>query len=193
MVRSARLLTVALLLLAAAPVDRSARAAESEGLFSYFRAVCGGDPDPDRGAARALAAGFAPAKKKAKAPGMDEVRGFEKTVGDREFFVIVGRGKGKPKDGLPASATIACGVGVKGKDEAALAAGRKWVGVPVSKSVMGVGFHGFTQTGGGRRPLDFDDKPAVKAALLASDMNVLTVSGLGGVSLLMLSRTKVAS
>lgn len=181
------------MLAVASATSSDAEPSASDGLFSYFKTVCASNPDPDQGAARALAAGFVPAKKKAKAPGMDEVRGFEKTVGERELFVIVGRGKGKPKDGLPASTTTACGVGVKGKDEAALAAGRKWVGVPVSKSVMGVGFHGFILTGGVRKPLDFDDKPAVKAALLASDMNVLTVSGLGGVSLLMLSRTKAAS
>lgn len=174
---------------------RSSGAAESAdaGLMGYFRSICTPDPDPDRGAARALAAGFVPAKKKPNAGGLDDARVFEKTVGDRAFFVIVGRGKGKPRDGMPASSTIACGVGFKGKDEPALVAGRRWVGVPVSRSVMGVGFHGFTLTGGARRALDFDDKPAVKAALLAADMNVLTVSGLGGVSLLMLSRTKAAS
>ena len=65
--------------------------------------------------------------------------------------------------------------------------------VPASKTVMGIGFHGFRQTAGGRAPLSFDDKPATKAAVLAGDLNVLTVSGLGGVSLLVLSRTKAAS
>lgn len=182
------LLAVALVASTPAPVQ-----AQEASVFGYFRSICGPDLEPGRVAARAADQGFAPAKKKPKAGALDETQGYEKTVGGKEFFVITGRARGKPKDGLPASATLACGVGVKGKDEAALAAGRKWVGVPVSKSVMGVGFHGFTQAGGARRPLDFDDKPAVKAALLAADMNVLTVSGLGGVTVLMLSKTRVVS
>jgi hypothetical protein len=180
-------LIAALLVAAAGPVH-----AQEPGVFGYFRAICGPDLDPARAAARAADHGFAPAKKKPKAGALDEAQGYEKTVGGKEFFVITGRARGKPKDGLPASATLACGVGVKGKDEAALAAGRKWVGVPVSKSVLGVAFHGFTQAGG-RKPLDFDDKPAVKAALMAGDMNVLTISGLGGVTVLMLSKTRPAS
>lgn len=167
--------------------------ASDPGLFGYFRSICAADPDPVRGAARALEQGFAPAKKPTKAPGLDEAKGFEKTVGDRDFFVIVGRGKGKPRDGMPASATIACGVGVKGKDEAAMAAGRKWVGVPVSRSVLGVAFHAFRQADGARTALSFDDKAATRAAVTAGDLNVLTVSPLGGVTLLMLSRTRVAS
>lgn len=193
----ARSLLVAVLAAAALSAPPSPAGAETAaddaGLIGYFRSICTPEPDPDRGAAKALAAGFVPAKKKPNAGGLDDARGFEKTVGDRAFFVIVGRGKGKPKDGLPASSTIACGVGLKGRDEAALAAGRRWVGVPASRTVMGVGFHAFRVTGGGRAGLSFDDKPATKAALLAGDLNVLTVSGLGGVSLLMLSRTKAAT
>ncbi|MCF8505244.1 MAG: hypothetical protein K9G59_10050 [Caulobacter sp.] len=186
-------LILATLAVAATTPSRPALAAGDAGLFGYFTTICGPELDPERSAARAAANGFAPAKKKARVGGMDDMQGYEKTVDGREFFVLAGRGKGKPKDGMPASTTIACGVGVKGEDDAGLAAGRKWIGVPASKTVMGIGFHGFRQTGGGRAPLSFDDKPAVKAALLASDMNVLTVSGLGGVSLLMLSRTKAAS
>lgn len=191
-----RLPTVLILAILVVPAMTGSRAAAEPveaGLFSYFRTICAPNPDPDQGAARALTAGFAPSKKKPRAAGMDEVRGFEKSVGDHEFFVIVGRAKGKPKDDMPASLTIACGVGLKAKDEAALAAGRKWVGVPVSRSVMGVGFHAFRQTGSSRAALSFEDKPATRAAVLAGDLNVLTVSGLGGVSLLMLSRTKAAT
>lgn len=179
--------------LAGAIAGPAAAQTRDSAVFSYFRSICGPDLDPGRAAARAADQGFAPAKKKPRAGTLDEAQGFEKTVGGREFFVIVGRDKGKPKDGMPASATLACGVGVKGKDEPALAAGRRWVGVPVSKSVMGVALHGFTSAGGARKPLDFDDKPAVRAALMAGDMNVLTVSGLGGVTVLMLSKTRAAS
>jgi len=166
--------------------------AQDASLFGYFKAVCAPGTDPDAGAARALAQGFAPAKKKPKMGELDDVKGFEKTVGGRDFFVVVGRGKGKAKDGMPPSATTACGVGVKGKDEAGLAAGRKWVGVPSSKTVMGIAFHAFRQSGGARAALSFDDKPAVKAALLAADLNVLTITGLGGNSLLLLTRTRPA-
>lgn len=182
------ILAVALGMAAGAPA-----VAQDAGLFSFFRTICAPGTDSDAGAARAQAQGFTPVKKKAKIAGLDEVRAFEKTVGGREFFAFVGRSAGKPRDGLPASATNACGVGVKGKDEAALAAGRKWVGVPPSKTVMGIAIHGFRQAGGGRTALSFDDKPAMKAALLAGDLHGLTVSGLGGVSVLMLSRTKAAS
>lgn len=167
--------------------------AEPVGLFGYFKTICAADLDPARAAVRAAEQGFAPSSKKPRAPGMDDARGFEKTVDGREFFVIVGRGKGKPRDDMPASSTVACGVGLKGKDGAAMAAGRSWVGVPVSRTVMGVAFHGFRQTGAGRIPLSFEDKPALKAALAASDFNVLTVSGLGGVTFLMLSRTREAT
>ncbi|MDP1632969.1 MAG: hypothetical protein Q8L66_16265 [Caulobacter sp.] len=169
----------------AAPADAT--------LFAYFRTICGPDLDPGRSAARALGQGFVPAKKTAKLGGLDDVQGFEKTVDGREFFVLAASGKGKPRDGMPASSTIACGVGAKGKDEAGLAAGRRWIGVPVSKSVMGVGLYAFRQTPSGRAALSFDDKPAARAAVLAGDLNVLTVSGLGGVSLLLLSRTKAAA
>lgn len=167
--------------------------AQDAGLFGYFKTICAPGTDPDAGAARAQAQGFAPAKKKSKVPGLNEVRGYEKTIDGREFFVFVGRGAGKPKDGLPASTFNACGVGLKCKDEAALAAGRKWVGVPASRSIMGVAVHGFRQAGGGRTALSFDDKPAMKAALMAGDFNGLTVSTLGGVSVLMLSKAKPAS
>lgn len=190
----ARTLTLAALMLAATVTPSGAASPSGDaGLFNYFRTICGPDLDPDRSAARALANGFAPAKKKPKLGDMEDVQGFEQTVSGREFFVLAARGKGKPRDGNPASSTIACGVGVKGKDEAGLAAGRRWIGVPASRTVMGVGFHGFRQTAAGRAPLSFDDKPATRAAVLAGDLNVLTVSGLGGVSLLVLSRTKAAS
>lgn len=169
-----------------------ARAEAPADLFGLFKSICGPGPDPAAGAARATAAGFAPSKKKPKAVGLDEASGFEKTVAGRDFFVVVGRGKGKPRDGLPASATTACGVGVKGKDEAGLAAGRRWVGVPASRTVMGVGFHPFRQSGG-RAALSFDDKAATKAALLAGDLNVLTVIGVGGNAMLMLTRSRAAS
>lgn len=187
-------LTLAALILAAtASPSGAASPAGDASLISYFKAICGPDLDPDRSAARALANGFFPARKKPKLGDMEDVRGFEQIVGGREFFVLAARGRGKPRDGNPASSTVACAVGVKGKDEAGLAAGRRWIGVPASKTVMGIGFHGFRQTAGGRAPLSFDDKPATKAAVLAGDLNVLTVSGLGGVSLLVLSRTKAAS
>jgi hypothetical protein len=56
---------------------------------------------------------------------------------------------------------------------------------------MGVGFHAWRQDGG-RKALSFDDKPAMKAALEANDLNILTVSGLGGVSILMLTKSRLA-
>lgn len=179
-------LTVLLLLALAVPAEAQAPA----DLFGLFKTICAPGPDPAAGAARARAQGFVPARKKPKAGGLDEVDGFEKTIAGREYFVVVGRGKGKPKDGLPASSTLACGVGVKGKDEAGMAAGRRWVGTPVSKTVLGVGFHGFRQSGGGRTALSFDDKAAMKAALAAGDLNVLTVFSLAGATMLMLSRTR---
>jgi len=184
-------ITVLISLALAAPA--TAAPAPPADLFGLFKSICAPGPDPVAGAARAKAQGFAPAKKKPKAGGLDEVDGFEKTIAGREYFVVVGRGKGKPKDGMPASSTIACGVGVKGKDEAGLAAGRRWVGVPVSKSVMGVGFHAFRQGAGGRGALSFDDKPAMKAALAAADLNVLTMFSLGGATMLMLTRSKAES
>jgi hypothetical protein len=187
-----RLIPVTLAIALIAAPGSLARDADP-GLFGNFRSICAADPDPVRGVARALEQGFLPAKKPTRAPGLDEAKGFEKTVGDRAFFVIVGRGKGKPRDGMPASATIACDVGVKGKDEAAMAAGRKWVGAPVSRSVLGVAFHAFRQTGDARTALSFDDKAATRAAVAAGDLNVLTVSPLGGVTFLMLSRTRVAT
>jgi hypothetical protein len=186
-------LAVPVLIAAALVSAAPARAQPPADLFGLFKSICAPGPDPAAGAARATAAGFGPAKKKPKAAGLDDLQGFEKTVAGREFFVVVGRGKGKPKDGMPASTTIACGVGVKGKDEAGLAAGRKWVGVPASRTVMGVGLHGFRQSGGGRAALSFEDKAATRAALLAGDLNVLTVIGVGGNAVLLLSRTKAAS
>jgi hypothetical protein len=167
--------------------------AQDAVLFTYFRSICTPAADPAAGAARAAEQGFAPAKKTPRVGDLKEVKAFEKTVGGREFFVITGRGQGKPRDGLPASSTNACGVGVKGKDEAAMAAGRKWVGVPVSRSVLGVAFHAFRQAGGARTPLSFDDKAATRAAVLAGDLNVLTVSSLGGSTVLFLSRSRIAS
>jgi hypothetical protein len=167
--------------------------AEDAALFTYFRTICAPSPDPVAGAVRAVEQGFAPAKKTPKVGDLQDVRAFEKTVGGREFFVITGRGRGKPKDGVPASATSACGVGVKGKDEAAMAAGRRWVGVPVSRSVLGVAFHAYRQSSAGRTPLSFDDRDATKAAVLAGDLNVLTVSSLGGSTLLFLSRSRAAT
>lgn len=181
-------LTILISLALATPT--AAQPAQPADLFGLFRTICAPGPDPAAGAARARANGFVPARKKPKSGGLDEVDGFEKTIAGREYFVVVGRGKGKPKDGLPASATVACGVGVKGKDEAGMAAGRRWVGTPVSKTVLGVGFHAFRQTGGGRTALSLDDKPAMKAALAAGDLNVLTVFSLAGATMLMLSRTK---
>ena len=179
--------------LAFATIPQAVAAEPDPSLISYFKTICGPDVDPARVAARATVQGFLPAKKKPRLGGMDEVRGFEKTIDGREFFVLAATGKGKPRDGLPASATLACGVGLKGRDEAAVAAGRRWVGVPASRTVMGVAFHAFRQTGSGRAALSFDDKPALKAALTASDFNVLTLSGLGGVTFLMLSRTREAA
>lgn len=179
---------LSLTLLAPAPAT-----ADDAGLFGYFRSICGSVPDPAAAIARAAEQGFAPAKKTPKVGDLKEVKAFEKTIGGREFFVITGRGAGKPRDGLPASATTACGVGVKGKDEAAMAAGRRWVGVPVSRSVLGVAFHAFRQAGGSRTALSFDDKAATKAAVLAGDLNVLTVSSLGGSTVLFLSRSRAAS
>ncbi len=179
---------LSLALLAPAPAT-----ADDAGLFGYFRSICGSVPDPAAAIARASEQGFAPAKKTPRVGDLKEVKAFEKTVGGREFFVITGRGAGKPRDGLPASATAACGVGVKGKDEAAMAAGRRWVGVPVSRSVLGVAFHAFRQAGGARTALSFDDKAATKAAVLAGDLNVLTVSSLGGSTVLFLSRSRAAS
>lgn len=183
---------ITVLIAAALAAATPAQAQPPADLFGLFKSICAPSPDPAAGAARATAAGFAPTKKKPKAAGLDEVSGFEKTMGGREYFVVVGRGKGKPRDGMPASATLACGVGVKGKDEAGLAAGRRWVGVPASRTVMGVGFHSFRQAGGGRAALSFDDKAATKAALLAGDLNVLTVIGIGGNAMLMLTRSKAA-
>lgn len=187
-IATAAVLSIALLSPAPAKADDG-------GLFGYFRAICGSVPDPDPAAAvaRAVDQGFAPAKKTPKVGDLKEVKAFEKTVGGREFFVITGRGVGKPRDGVPASATAACGVGVKGKDEAAMAAGRRWVGVPVSRSVLGVAFHAYRQAGGARTALSFDDKAATKAAVLAGDLNVLTVSSLGGSTVLFLSRSRAAS
>jgi len=179
--------------LASSTVARAETAGAAPGLFNYFRTICGPDVDPSRTAARALAEGFVPAKKKPRLGAMQDVRGFEKTVDGRDFFVMAASGKGKPRDGLPASTTLACAVGLKGKDEAAVAAGRRWVGVPASKTVMGVGFHAFRQAGGARVPLDFGDKSALAAALAASDFNVLTLSGLGGMTLLVLSRSREAT
>ncbi len=176
--------------IAAAPV---AATAQDGSVFGYFRGICGPDLDPGRTAARAADHGFAPAKKKPKAGGLDEAQGFEKTVGGRELFVIVGRGKGKARDGLPASTTVACAVGVKGKDEAALAAGRRWVGVPVSKSLMGVNVYGFRSAGGARTGLDFEDKPASAAALAGNDFNMLTAGSFAGVTLLMWTKSRAAS
>jgi hypothetical protein len=178
---------------ATAPAARGETAPSQASLFTYFKTICGPDVDPARTAARAQAQGFAPAKKKQKLGAMEDVRGFEKTVDGREFFVLAATGKGKPRNGLPASTTLACGVGLKGKDEAAVAAGRRWVGVPATRTVMGVTFHAFRQSGSGRAPLDFDDKAALAAALAASDFNVLTISGLGGVTLLVLSRSREAT
>lgn len=183
--------TVLALALASAAAAPAPAIAQDASLIGYFRSACGPGLEPGGVASRATAQGFVPAKKTPKMGDLKDVKAWEKTVGGREFFVITGRGEGKPKDGLPASATLACGAGVKGKDEAGLAAGRKWVGVPVSRSVLGVGFHAFT-TAGGRKALSFDDKPAMKAALSAGDLNVLTVSGLGGVSILMLSKSRPA-
>lgn len=179
---------LSLALLAPAPAR-----ADDGGLFGYFRSICGSVPDPATAVARAAEQGFAPAKKTPRVGDLKEVKAFEKTVGGREFFVITGRGVGKARDGLPASATAACGVGVKGKDDAAMAAGRRWVGVPVSRSVLGVAFHAFRQAGGARTALSFDDKAATKAAVLAGDLNVLTVSSLGGSTVLFLSRSRAAS
>jgi len=179
---------LSLALLAPAPAS-----ADDAGLFGYFRSICGSVPDPAAAIARAAGQGFVPARKTPKVGDLKEVKAFEKTVGGREFFVITGRGAGKPRDGLPASATAACGVGVKGKDEAAMAAGRRWVGVPVTRSVLGVAFHAFRQAGGARTALSFDDKAATKAAVLAGDLNVLTVSSLGGSTVLFLSRSRAAS
>jgi len=186
--RIATAATLSLALLAPAPAT-----ADDAGLFGYFRSICGSVPDPAGAVARAAEQGFAPAKKTPKVGDLKEVKAFEKTVGGREFFVITGRGVGKPRDGVPASATAACGVGVKGKDEAAMAAGRRWVGVPVSRSVLGVAFHAYRQAGGARTALSFDDKAATKAAVLAGDLNVLTVSSLGGSTVLFLSRSRAAS
>mgnify|MGYP001559325557 FL=1 len=87
---------LSLALLAAAPAS-----AEDAGLFGYFRSICGSVPDPSAAIARAADQGFAPAKKTPKVGNLKEVRAFEKTVGGREFFVIPGRGAGKPRDGLP--------------------------------------------------------------------------------------------
>lgn len=166
-------------------------AAQDAGLFGVFRSVCAAGLEPVGVGSRASAQGFAPARKTPKLGDMKDVKAWEKTVGDREFFVVVGRVDGKARDGLPASKAVACGAGVKGKDVAGLAAGRRWAVVPVSRSVMGVGFHAWRQDGG-RKALAFDDKPAMKAALAADDLNILTVSGLGGVSMLMLTRSRLA-
>lgn len=174
-------------LTAAAPA-----AAQDASVFGYFRSICGPDLDPARTAARATQQGFAPARKKPKTNGLDEAQGFEKTVAGRELFVIVGRGKGKAKDGLPASTSVACGVGVKGKDEAALAAGRKWVAVPVSRSLMGVSVYGFRGGRGARAPIDFDDKEVAKAALMAGDFNMLTTGSIAGVTVLMWTRSRAS-
>jgi hypothetical protein len=184
------LTTVAVLIASGVPAPATA---DDAGLFGYFRSICGSVPDPAAAVARAAEQGFAPAKKTPKVGDLKDVKAFEKTVGGREFFVITGRGVGKARDGVPASATAACGVGVKGKDEAAMAAGRRWVGVPVSRSVLGVAFHAFRQSGGARTALSFDDKAATKAAVLAGDLNVLTVSSLGGSTVLFLSRSRAAS
>lgn len=182
------------LLLAAVLIVPTAIPAQAEDavLFTYFRTICGPTPDPAAGAARAVEQGFAPARKTPKVGDLQDVRAFEKTVGGREFFVITGRGRGKPRDGVPASSTSACGVGVKGKDEAAIAAGRRWVGVPVSRSVLGVAFHAYRQASGGHTPLSFDDRDATRAAVLAGDLNVLTLSSLGGSTVLFLSRSRAA-
>ncbi len=186
-----RIATAAVLSLALlAPVPASA---DDGGLFGYFRSICGSVADPDAAVSRAADQGFVRAKKTPKVGDLKAVKAFEKTVGGREFFVITGRGVGKARDGVPASATAACGVGVKGRDEAAMAAGRRWVGVPVSRSVLGVAFHAFRQAGGARTALSFDDRAATRAAVLAGDLNVLTVSSLGGSTVLFLSRSSAAS
>ncbi|MBP7703961.1 MAG: hypothetical protein KA105_01595 [Caulobacter sp.] len=185
MIRRIGSLTLAALL-AAAPAG-----AQDASLFGLFRSVCVAGLEPGGVAARASAQGFAPAKKTPKMGDMQDVKAFEKTVGERQFTVVAGRSQGKPRDGMPASTTLACGVAVKGKDEAGLAAARKWAAVPVSKSLMGVTFHAWRQ-GGGRTGIDFDDKAATKAALLAGDLNVLTSTALGGSTLLMLSKSRPA-
>lgn len=165
--------------------------AQDASLFGLFRSVCTPGLDAGGIASRATAQGFVPAKKTPKLGDMKGVKAWEKTVAGREFFVVSGHVNGKPRDGLPASFALACGAGVKGKDEAGLAAGRKCSGVPTARSMMGVGFHAWRQDGG-RKALDFDDKPAMKAALAANDLNILTVSPLGGVSMLMLTRSRAA-
>lgn len=168
-----------------------AASAQDAGLFGLFRSVCAPGLDAGGVGARASAQGFAPAKKTPKLGEMKGVKAWEKTVAGREFFVVSGHVDGKARDGLPPSFALACGAGVKGKDEAGLAAGRKWAAVPVARSVMGVGFHAWTSAGG-RKPLKFDDKPAMKAALAANDLNILTVSGFGGTSVLMLTKSRLA-
>jgi hypothetical protein len=172
--------------LAAAPA-----AAQEASLFGLFRSICAPGLDAGGIAARAAGQGFAPASKAPKLGEMKGVKAWEKTVAGRELFVVSGYVDGKPRDGLPASHALACGAGVKGKDETGLAAGRKWAAVPAARSVMGVGFHAWSSVGG-RKALAFDDKPAMKAALAANDLNILTVSGLGGVSILMLTRSRLA-
>ena len=92
-----RIATAAILslaLLAPAPAT-----ADDAGLFGYFRSICGSVPDPAAAVARAAEQGFAPAKTTPKVGDLKEVKAFEKTVGGREFFVITGRGVGKPRDG----------------------------------------------------------------------------------------------
>jgi len=180
-----------LILSASVALIGSPAVADDASLIGVFRSICAPGFEPGGVATRATAQGFAPAKKTPKLGDMKDVKAWEKTVGGREFFVVVGRVDGKARDGLPASKAVACGVGVKGKDEAGLAAGRKWAAVPAARSVMGVGFHAWRQEGG-RKALSFDDKPAMKAALAANDLNILTVSGLGGVSMLMLTRSRLA-
>ena len=182
--RGAPIITAALILLAAGP----ANAAEA-GLFGLFRGICGPGLEPAGVAARATAQGFTPAKKPPKSDGATETRSFEKTIDGREFFVVAARRSDKAEKEMPASSTLICGAGVKGKDEAGLAAGRAWAGVPAAKSILGVSIYLFTQQGG-RKAVGLKDKAAARAAVEAGDLHTLTASGIGGASLLLLTRTR---
>ena len=88
-----RPVATALVLITCLIAAPSVRAEPSANLFGYFRAICGPDLDPGRSAARALAQGFVPSKKKPRVGGMDDMQGLEKTVDGREFFVLAGSGK----------------------------------------------------------------------------------------------------